>query len=142
MIPCEIVSELQKVCYPLLVAAGVIPAFKTLLLAAALTVQAKTFRWSRSVDISFVDITQNVGVNNTMHGAVYDTLVEYNSKTFKPEPSLATGGSSVKPTQLRLTLAPRREVQRRQRVHGRRCQSSRWSAPSPKAPTLRLHPRH
>ena len=51
--------------------------FKALLLAAALatalplTVQAKTFRWSRSVDISTWDIhTQNVGVNNTMHGAV------------------------------------------------------------------------
>ena len=85
--------------------------FKTLLLAAALAtalpmaVQAKTFRWSRSVDISTWDIhTQNVGVNNTMHGAVYDTLVEYNSKTFKPEPSLATEWKLVKPTQLRLTL--------------------------------------
>ena len=85
--------------------------FKTLLLAAALatalplTVQAKTFRWSRSVDISTWDIhTQNVGVNNTMHGAVYDTLVEYNSKTFKPEPSLATEWKRIKPTQLRLTL--------------------------------------
>src|SRR3989344_1521343 len=85
--------------------------FKTLLLAAALATalpmaaQAKTFRWSRSVDISTWDIhTQNVGVNNTMHGAVYDTLVEYNSKTFKPEPSLATEWKLVKPTQLRLTL--------------------------------------
>ena len=60
--------------------------FKTLLLAAAVAAappvaaQAKTFRWSRSVDISTWDIhTQNVGVNNTMHGAVYDTLVEYNT---------------------------------------------------------------
>ena len=85
--------------------------FKALLLAAALatalplTVQAKTFRWSRSVDISSWDIhAQNVGVNNTMHSAVYDTLVEYNSKTFKPEPSLATEWKLIKPTQLRLTL--------------------------------------
>ena len=85
--------------------------FKHLLLAAAvvaalpLAAQAKTFRWSRSVDISTWDIhTQNVGVNNTMHGAVYDTLVEYNSKTFKPEPSLATEWKLIKPTQLRLTL--------------------------------------
>ncbi len=85
--------------------------FKALLLAAALatalplTVQAKTFRWSRSVDIPSWDIhAQNVGVNNTMHGAVYDTLVEYNSKTFKPEPSLATEWKLIKPTQLRLTL--------------------------------------
>jgi peptide/nickel transport system substrate-binding protein len=73
--------------------------------ALPLAVQAKTFRWSRSVDISTWDIhTQNVGVNNTMHGAVYDTLVEYNSKTFKPEPSLATEWKLIKPTQLRLTL--------------------------------------
>ena len=65
----------------------------------------QTFRWSRSVDISSWDIhAQNVGVNNTMHGAVYDTLVEYNSKTFKPEPSLATEWKLIKPTQLRLTL--------------------------------------
>jgi peptide/nickel transport system substrate-binding protein len=84
--------------------------FKPLLAAALATalplaVQAKTFRWSRSVDISTWDIhTQNVGVNNTMHGAVYDTLVEYNSKTFKPEPSLATEWKLIKPTQLRLTL--------------------------------------
>lgn len=62
-------------------------------LAAALPalVQAKSFRWSRSVDLSSWDIhAQNVGVNNTLHAAVYDTLVEYDSKTFKPEPSLAT----------------------------------------------------
>jgi len=85
--------------------------FKHLLLAAAvasalpLAAQSATFRWSRSVDISSWDIhAQNVGVNNTMHGAVYDTLVEYNSKTFKPEPSLATEWKLVKPTQLRLTL--------------------------------------
>eukprot|EP01041_Mallomonas_annulata_P018226 gene18226-37052_t len=85
--------------------------FKHLLLAAAiaaalpLAAQSATFRWSRSVDISTWDIhTQNVGVNNTMHGAVYDTLVEYNSKTFKPEPSLATEWKLIKPTQLRLTL--------------------------------------
>lgn len=116
--------------------------FKTLLLAAAvatalpLAVQAKTFRWSRSVDISSWDIhAQNVGVNNTMHGAVYDTLVEYNSKTFKPEPSLATEWKLIKPTQLRLTLRKRREVQRRQRVHGRRCQVLAGARPGPKAPT-------
>eukprot|EP01042_Synura_sphagnicola_P033402 gene33402-42899_t len=78
--------------------------FKHILLAAAvvaalpLAAQSATFRWSRSVDISTWDIhTQNVGVNNTMHGAVYDTLVEYNSKTFKPEPSLATEWKPIKP---------------------------------------------
>ena len=86
--------------------------FKTLLLAAAvaaaavpLASQAKTFRWSRAVDVSSWDIhAQNVGVNNTLHAAVYDTLVEYNSKTFKPEPALATEWKRVSPTQLRITL--------------------------------------
>ena len=85
--------------------------FKPLLLAAALAVtlpvvtQAKTFRFARAVDVSSWDVhAQNVGVNNTLHAAVYDTLVEYNSKTFKPEPSLATEWKLVKPTQLRLTL--------------------------------------
>ena len=85
--------------------------FQSLLLAAALAgalplaSHANTFRWSRSTDLSSWDIhAQNVGVNNTLHAAVYDTLVEYNSKTFKPEPSLATEWKRVSPTQLRLTL--------------------------------------
>ena len=86
--------------------------FKTLLLAAAvaatiapLASQAKTFRWSRAVDASSWDVhAQNVGVNNTLHAAVYDTLVEYNSKTFKPEPALATEWKRVSPTQLRISL--------------------------------------
>jgi len=68
-------------------------------------VQAKPFKWSRSTDISSSDIhAQNVGPNNTLHAAVYDTLVEYNSKTFKPEPSLATEWKRISPTQLRLSL--------------------------------------
>jgi len=85
--------------------------FKTLLLAAAvaatlpLAAQAKTFRWSRAVDLSSWDIhAQNVGVNNTLHAAVYDTLVDYNSKTFKPEPALATEWKRISPTQLRISL--------------------------------------
>ncbi len=85
--------------------------FQSLLLAAALAgalplaSHANTFRWSRSTDLSSWDIhAQNVGVNNTLHAAVYDTLVEYNSKTFKPEPSLASEWKRVNPTQLRLTL--------------------------------------
>jgi peptide/nickel transport system substrate-binding protein len=85
--------------------------FKPLLLAAALAAtlpvvtQAKTFRFARAVDVSSWDVhAQNVGVNNTLHAAVYDTLVEYNSKTFKPEPALATEWKLVSPTQLRITL--------------------------------------
>ncbi len=66
---------------------------------------AKPFRFARAADMSTWDIhTQNVGVNNTMHAAVYDTLVEYDPKTFKPQPSLATEWKLISPTQLRLTL--------------------------------------
>ena len=66
---------------------------------------ASTFRWTRSADLSSWDIhAQNVGVNNALHSAVYDTLVEYNSKTFKPEPSLATEWKRISPTQLRISL--------------------------------------
>ena len=85
---------------------------KTLLWVAAVaaatlpaTLAAKPFRWSRAVDLSTWDVhAQNVGPNNTLHAAVYDTLVEYDSKTFKPEPSLATQWRQLSPTQLRLTL--------------------------------------
>ena len=84
--------------------------FKPLLLAAALAAtlplatQAKTFRWARAVDVSSWDVhAQNVGVNNTLHAAVYDTLVEYNSKTFKPEPTLTPTNTLITPTHPRLT---------------------------------------
>src|SRR5690606_13071538 len=41
---------------------------------------------------------------NGVHAAVYESLVYYNSRSFKPEPMLATAWSQVSPTQLRLTL--------------------------------------
>ena len=70
-----------------------------------LTAQAKTFKFARAADMSTWDVhAQNVGVNNLMHAAVYDTLIEYDSKTFKPRASLATEWKQVSPTQLRLTL--------------------------------------
>ncbi len=75
------------------------------LIASVTAAHANTFRWTRSADLSTWDVhAQNVGVNNALHAAVYDTLVEYNSKTFKPEPSLATEWRRVSPTQLRLSL--------------------------------------
>ena len=74
-------------------------------LSAALPLHAKTFKFARAADMSTWDIhAQNVGVNNTMHAAVYDTLIEYDSKTFKPRASLATEWKQISPTQLRLTL--------------------------------------
>ncbi|MDO9479300.1 MAG: ABC transporter substrate-binding protein [Hydrogenophaga sp.] len=67
--------------------------------------QAKTFKWTSSSDIPTWDIhSQNNALANGVHAAVYESLVYYNSRTFKPEPILATGWKQVTPTQLRLTL--------------------------------------
>ncbi|MBB6576442.1 peptide/nickel transport system substrate-binding protein [Comamonas odontotermitis] len=75
------------------------------LAAMALPTQASTFRWTRSADLSSWDIhAQNVGVNNSVHRAVYEALVEYNSQTQKPEPSLAAKWERINPKQLRVTL--------------------------------------
>ena len=71
----------------------------------AVSAQAATFRWTRSADLSSWDIhAQNVGVNNSVHRAVYEALVEYNSQTLKAEPSLAAKWEQVGPKQLRITL--------------------------------------
>ena len=90
--------------YALLVAAALATA-----LAAALpmTLHAKTFRFARAADMStWVVHAQNVGVNNTMHAAVYDTLIEYDSKTFEPRGSLAAEWKQVSLTQFRLMIRP------------------------------------
>ena len=85
--------------------------FTPLLLAAALAAalplasQAKTFKWARAGDVTTWDVhAHNLGPNNTLQSAVYESLVEYNSQTFKPEAALATEWKQVSPTQLRLTL--------------------------------------
>ena len=76
-----------------------------LAVAAPLALHAKTFKFARAADMSTWDVhAQNVGVNNLMHGAVYDTLIEYDSKTFKPRGSLASDWKQVSATQLRLTI--------------------------------------
>lgn len=67
--------------------------------------QAKPFKWSSASDIPTLDIhSQNNALGNGVHAAIYDSLVYYNSKTFKVEPRLATGWKEVSPTQYRLTL--------------------------------------
>jgi peptide/nickel transport system substrate-binding protein len=74
-------------------------------LAAAPTVQAKTFKWASAGEISTWDIhSQNNALQNGIHAAVYEGLVYYNSRTFKVEPMLATSWTLVNPSQLRLTL--------------------------------------
>ncbi|WP_300652146.1 ABC transporter substrate-binding protein [Hydrogenophaga sp.] len=66
---------------------------------------AKTFKWTSASDIPTWDIhSQNNALSNGIHAAVYESLVYYNSKTFKPEPILATAWKQVTPTQLRLNL--------------------------------------
>lgn len=68
-------------------------------------VQAKTFKWASAGEISTWDIhSQNNALQNGIHAAVYESLVYYNSRTFKVEPMLATSWTLVQPNQLRVTL--------------------------------------
>ena len=74
-----------------------------LMLAPAL--QAKTFKWASAGEISTWDIhSQNNALQNGLHAAVYESLVYYNSRTFKVEPMLATSWSLVTPSQMRMNL--------------------------------------
>ncbi len=78
-------------------------------LAAAILIApalyAKTFKWSSASDIPTLDIhSQNNALGNGVHAAVYDSLVYYNSKTFKPEAQLASSWKNVSATQVRFTL--------------------------------------
>ncbi|MDR6856942.1 ABC transporter substrate-binding protein [Variovorax guangxiensis] len=80
-----------------------------LALAAAVlagpAVHAKTFKWSSASDIPTLDIhSQNNALGNGVHAAIYDSLVYYNSKTFKPEAQLASSWKNVSPTQVRFAL--------------------------------------
>ncbi|RYH56533.1 MAG: ABC transporter substrate-binding protein, partial [Alcaligenaceae bacterium] len=85
------------------------PAYLSVVAAAVVLaapmVHAKTFKWSSASDIPTLDIhSQNNALGNGVHAAIYDALVYYNSKTFKPEPQLATAWQQVSPTQVRFTL--------------------------------------
>jgi peptide/nickel transport system substrate-binding protein len=72
---------------------------------SAAGLHAKTFKWASSGEISTWDIhSQNNALQNGLHAAVYESLVYYNSRTFKIEPMLATSWSLVNPSQLRLNL--------------------------------------
>jgi peptide/nickel transport system substrate-binding protein len=74
-------------------------------LAAPMALQAKPFKWSSASDIPTLDIhSQNNALGNGVHAAIYDSLVYYNSQTFKPEPQLATAWKELSPTQVRFTL--------------------------------------
>ncbi len=74
-------------------------------MVAAPALQAKPFKWSSASDIPTLDIhSQNNALGNGVHAAIYDSLVYYNSQTFKPEAQLATAWRDVSPTQVRFTL--------------------------------------
>ena len=69
------------------------------------TVFAKPFKWSSASDIPTMDIhSQNNALGNGVHAAIFDSLVYYDSKTFKAEPQLATAWREMSPTQMRFTL--------------------------------------
>jgi len=83
--------------------------YKLAILAAAIAVampaSAKTFKWASAGEISTWDIhSQNNGLQNGIHAAVYESLVYFNSKTFKVEPVLATSWQMMTPTQWRFNL--------------------------------------
>jgi peptide/nickel transport system substrate-binding protein len=69
------------------------------------TVHAKQFKWSSASDIPTLDIhSQNNALGNGVHAAIFDSLVYYNSTTFKTEGQLATSWRDISPTQVRFTL--------------------------------------
>ncbi len=66
---------------------------------------AKTFTWSSAADIPTWDIhSQNNALVNGIHAAVYESLVFYDSRSFKLKPLLATKWQQLTPVQLRVTL--------------------------------------
>jgi peptide/nickel transport system substrate-binding protein len=74
-------------------------------LACAGQAQAKPFKWTSASDIPTLDIhSQNNALGNGVHAAIFDSLVYYNSKTFKIEPRLATSWRELTPTQHRFNL--------------------------------------
>ena len=87
-------------------------SLKPTLLAAALlaailplTANAKPFKWSSASDIPTLDIhSQNNALGNGVHAAIYESLVYYNSQSFKVEPLLATAWREMSGTQWRFTL--------------------------------------
>jgi peptide/nickel transport system substrate-binding protein len=79
--------------------------FAAAALFAVSAAHAATFRWSSASDIPTMDIhSQNNALGNGIHAAFYESLVYYNSRSFKVESQLATDWKLVTPTQMRLTL--------------------------------------
>jgi peptide/nickel transport system substrate-binding protein len=80
-------------------------ALLSLAVMAATSASAATFKWSSASDIPTLDIhSQNNALGNGVHAAVYESLVYYNSRTFKIEAQLATDWKLVNPTLMRISL--------------------------------------
>jgi peptide/nickel transport system substrate-binding protein len=80
-------------------------AMVALAVLMASSVMATTLRWTSASDIPTLDIhSQNNALGNGVHAAIYESLVYYNSRTFKVEPQLATAWKLINPSQLRVTL--------------------------------------
>ena len=66
---------------------------------------AATFKWTSASDIPTLDIhSQNNALGNGVHAAIFDSLLYYNSKTFKVEGKLATSWKEMSGTQYRFNL--------------------------------------
>jgi peptide/nickel transport system substrate-binding protein len=77
----------------------------TLNLALSPMAMAKIFKWTSASDIPTLDIhSQNNALGNGVHAAIYESLVYYNSTTFKVEPLVATAWREMSPTLMRFTL--------------------------------------
>jgi peptide/nickel transport system substrate-binding protein len=80
-------------------------ALLSLAVMATTSASAATFKWSSASDIPTLDIhSQNNALGNGVHAAVYESLVYYNSRTFKIEAQLATDWKLVNPTLMRISL--------------------------------------
>lgn len=67
--------------------------------------QTKVFKWSSASDIPTLDIhSQNNALGNGVHAAIYESLVYYNSTSFKVEPLLATSWKEISGSQVRFNL--------------------------------------
>jgi peptide/nickel transport system substrate-binding protein len=90
---------------PVAKALGALGLFSTFALAPLVAAHAKTFKWTSASDIPTWDIhSQNNALGNGVHAAVYESLVYYNSKSFKIEPQLATAWKQTSPTSVRFTI--------------------------------------
>jgi peptide/nickel transport system substrate-binding protein len=80
-------------------------ALLSLAVIAATSASAATFKWSSASDIPTLDIhSQNNALGNGVHAAVYESLVYYNSRSFKIEAQLATDWKLVNPALMRISL--------------------------------------